>query len=382
VTLPDPRALPAMDVAGRADRLREQLDGAGCDALVVSHLTNVRYLSGFTGTNGTLVVTPGGLTLLTDPRYDLRAADELAAAGVDASLLIARTSDEHRDALRRVLAGTSRVGLEADHVSWADQRRYAEHWLPDIELVPASGLVEELRAVKDPGEVARIEAAADIADDALAATRHLLEEPERELPTEAGFAAALDTEVRRLGAADVSFPTIVAAGPNGARPHHEPGARRVEPGDLVILDFGALVDGYHSDMTRTLVAGGLERLDDERARMLEVVTAAQAAGVAAVRAGRDASEVDAACREVIAEAGWADAFVHGTGHGVGLDIHEAPRVSTAPGATLLDGHVVTVEPGVYLPGLGGVRVEDTVVVTPTGCRALTRAPKIRIRPNA
>jgi Xaa-Pro aminopeptidase len=371
-----------MDLAGRADRLGDRLDGVGCDALVVSHLTNVRYLSGFTGTNGTIVLTSDGLTLVTDPRYDLRATDELAAAGVDASLVIARTSDEHRDALRKALAGITRVGLEADHVSWADQRRYAGDWLPEVELVPTTGLVEDLRAVKDHGEVARIEAAAGIADAALAATRHLLEEPDGELPTEAGFAAALDAEVRRLGAADVSFPTIVAAGPNGARPHHEPGDLSIEPGDLVICDFGALVDGYHSDMTRTIVAGGLDRLDDERARMLEVVTDAQAAGVAAVRAGRDASEVDAACREVIAEAGWADAFVHGTGHGVGLDIHEAPRVSTAPGATLLDGHVVTVEPGVYLPGLGGVRVEDTVVVTPTGHRTLTRAPKVRIRPNA
>jgi Xaa-Pro aminopeptidase len=382
VILSDLRTLPAMDVSGRAGRLRARLDGAGCDALVVSHLTNVRYLSGFAGTNGTIVLTPDGLTLVTDPRYDLRATDELAAAGVDASLVIARTGDEHRDALRSALVGVTRVGLEADHVSWADQRRYAEDRLPEVELVPTTGLVEDLRAVKDTGEVARIEAAAGIADAALAATRHLIEEPDGELPTEAGFAAALDAEVRRLGAADVSFPTIVAAGPNGARPHHEPGDRSIEPGDLVICDFGALVDGYHSDMTRTIVAGGLERLDDERARMLEVVTAAQAAGVAAVRAGRDASEIDAACREVIAEAGWADAFVHGTGHGVGLDIHEAPRVSTAPGATLLDGHVVTVEPGVYLPGLGGVRVEDTVVVTPTGHRTLTRAPKVRIRPNA
>jgi Xaa-Pro aminopeptidase len=149
----------------------------------------------------------------------------------------------------------------------------------------------------------------------------------------------------------------------------------VQRGDLVVLDFGALVDGYHSDMTRTLPVGGVEALDPTQQRMLEVVTAAQAAGVASVRAGEPSAAVDAACRAVIADAGWSEAFVHGTGHGVGLDIHEDPRVTSTSAATLADGHIVTIEPGVYLPGLGGVRVEDTVVVTPAGCRPLTRAPK-------
>src|SRR3546814_134128 len=190
------------------------------------------------------------------------------------------------------------------------------------------------------------------------------------------FARALDAEMRRLGADDISFETIVASGPNGSRPHHTPGPRVVERGDLVVIDFGALVDGYHSDMTRTVAVGGLAALDHEQRRMLDVVTASQAAGVAAVRAGAAVSVVDEACRAVIAEAGWADAFVHGTGHGVGLDIHESPRVSGTSTASLADGHIVTVEPGVYLPGIGGVRVEDTVVVTSTGCRRLTRAPII------
>ena len=228
-----------------------------------------------------------------------------------------------------------------------------------------------LRLVKDDGEVARIEAACAIADDALAAMVGLLDDG----PTEAGFALALDGEMRRLGADDVSFETIVASGPNGSRPHHSPSDRVVARGDLVVIDFGALVDGYHSDMTRTVAVGGPDALDDTQRRMVEVVRASQAAGVAAVRSGADARAVDAACREVIAEAGWGDAFVHGTGHGVGLDIHEEPRVSATGDATLAPGHVVTVEPGVYLPGHGGVRIEDTVVVTESGCRTLTRAPK-------
>ena len=181
---------------------------------------------------------------------------------------------------------------------------------------------------------------------------------------------------RELGAAGPSFETIVASGPNAAKPHHRPGSRTVRRDEPVVLDFGALVDGYCSDMTRTVWVDRVEHPDLRRA--YDVVLESQAAGVAAVRAGVEAVDVDRACREVIAAAGWADRFVHGTGHGVGLDIHEAPSVSATSTDTLVAGHVVTVEPGVYLPGLGGVRIEDTVVVTEDGCRPLTFTPKDRI----
>ncbi|MFL6205812.1 MAG: M24 family metallopeptidase [Acidimicrobiales bacterium] len=363
--------LPPMDVAGRTDRLRASLDRAGCDALLVTHLTNIRYLTGFTGSAAVLLVRADALTFATDGRYEEQAAGQLSAAGVDASIEIGRTVAQQEEVLAERASGAPRLGLESEHVSWASQRRYAEGAFGDAELVPTSGLVEALRLVKDEGEVARIEAACGIADAALAAVGPLLEEG----PTEQAFALALDTEVRQQGADDISFDTIVAAGPNGSRPHHSPSDRRIERGDLVVIDFGALVDGYHSDMTRTIAVGGASALDETQARMVEVVRASQAAGVAAVRPGVATTEVDAACRQVIAEAGWADAFVHGTGHGVGLDIHEDPRVSTVADAMLAPGHVVTVEPGVYLPGHGGVRIEDTVVVTESGCRALTRAPK-------
>jgi Xaa-Pro aminopeptidase len=178
--------------------------------------------------------------------------------------------------------------------------------------------------------------------------------------------------MRRLGAEAPSFETIVASGPNGAMPHHRAADRRIADGDLVVLDFGALVDGYHSDMTRTVMVGDPS---DTQARMYEVVREAQAAGVAAVKGGAEASAVDDACRSVIREAGWDEAFLHATGHGVGLDIHEPPRVARTADAMLADGQVVTVEPGVYLAEHGGVRIEDTVVVTSEGCRTLTLAPK-------
>ena len=265
--------------------------------------------------------------------------------------------------------GLGRVGLEALHVTWARQRTLATSWFPDSDVVPVEGVVEQLRQVKDEGEVARVEAAARIADEALARTKSSL------VPgvAEADLALELDFQMRRLGAAGSSFETIVASGPNGAKPHARPSPRPVREGELVVIDFGAVVDGYRSDMTRTLAVG--EPAPGTLRRMVEVVTESQRRGVAAVRAGRPAAEVDRECRAVIAEAGWADAFVHGTGHGVGLDIHEAPALAATSGDTLVAGHVVTVEPGVYLPEHGGVRVEDTVVVTDDGCRPLTRSPK-------
>jgi Xaa-Pro aminopeptidase len=182
----------------------------------------------------------------------------------------------------------------------------------------------------------------------------------------------LDFEIRRLGASGNSFETIVASGPNGAKPHHRPSGRRVERNELIVLDFGAMVDGYCSDMTRTVCVG---EPSSEMQRVLDVVLASQAAGVAAVKAGVACADIDRACREVISAAGWGERFVHGTGHGVGLDIHEAPAVAATSSDTLAAGHVVTVEPGVYLAGIGGARIEDTVVVTDEGCWPVTTTPK-------
>jgi Xaa-Pro aminopeptidase len=349
-------------------RLRPGLAAAGCDALLLTNLTNIRYLTGFTGSAALLFVAPDELLFATDGRYQFQSADQLGAAGVEARFVVGSPAAQH-DAVAAAAKGVGRVGLEAGSVTWARQRAMAADWFPHAELVPTEGLVEALRRVKDSGEVARITEAARIADAALAEVRPLLLDGIAEVE----FALSLDFAMRRLGAEDVSFESIVAGGPNGAKPHARPSARVIEPGELVVLDFGALVDGYHSDMTRTLSVG--EPASDELVRMWDVVAESQRAGVAAVRAGVACADIDRACREVIAEAGWADAFLHGTGHGVGLDIHEAPAVGATSTDTLEAGHVVTVEPGIYLREHGGVRIEDTVVVTETGCELLTHAPK-------
>ena len=358
--------LPAMDVAGRIRRLCERFEDAGCEALLVTRLANIRYLTGFTGSAARLLVTNDDVLFVTDGRYRDQAAEQLGAAGVEARVEVSNT--EQQAALTAGARAVRKLGLEANDVTWAAQRQYASDGFPDSELVPTLGLVESLRLVKDDGEIARIEAAAAIADRALAAVRSKL----ADRPTEKEFQLELDHTMRTMGADDVSFETIVGSGPNGAKPHARPSQRRIAEGDLVVLDFGALLDGYHSDISRTVMVGTPSAT---QARMLEVVAASQAAGVDAAVAGATGAGVDQVCRKVIAEAGWGDAFLHGTGHGVGLDIHEDPRVSTTSTATLEPGHVVTVEPGVYLPEHGGVRIEDTLVVTATGNRRLTNAPK-------
>jgi Xaa-Pro aminopeptidase len=357
-----------MDVGSRLPRLRERLGDAGCDALAITNLSNVGYLTGFTGSAGILLVTPGEAVLVTDGRYQTQSHEQLAAAGVDARVEIGGAAAQ-LETLASAARGLRRVGLEATDVTWARQRRFGAEVFTDAELVPTEGVVEAFRRVKDSGELARMEAAADIADAALAEVRGLLDHR----VSEADLALELDFAMRRLGAAGSSFDTIVAGGPNGAKPHARPSSRSIEPGELVVIDFGAIVDGYCSDMTRTLWVGDLG--SGVAGRMVEVVATSQAAGVHAVRAGASCAEVDGACREVIADAGWADAFLHSTGHGVGLDIHEAPWVAATSTDTLEPSSVVTVEPGVYLPDVGGVRIEDTVVVTPDGCRALTKSPK-------
>ncbi len=342
------------------------LPAAGADTLLVTNLTNVRYLTGFTGSAGQLLVTPDIAVLVTDGRYATQSVEQLTAAGAVADVVIGSVA-EQRTALQAA-AGSGIIGLEADHATWNQSRQFAELFA-DATLTPTSGLVEELRRIKDAGELDRIGRAAQIADEALAATLPRL----LELPTEREFALELDFAMRRLGADDVSFETIVAAGPNGAKPHARPSSRRISAGELVVIDFGALVDGYHSDMTRTVCIG--EPATSRLAEIVEIVHAAQAAGVDAVGVDVPAASVDEACRTPIAAAGYGTHFVHGTGHGVGLDIHEYPLLNQVSAASLAAGFVVTVEPGVYLPDEGGVRIEDSVIVTADGCRRLTNAPK-------
>jgi Xaa-Pro aminopeptidase len=357
-----------MDVAARAERLRARFVPAGIDALLVTRLPNVTYLTGFTGSAAMVLVGPDTLVFVTDGRYGEQAAEQLTAAGVEARIEVRVSQAAQREVMSEAAGGCRRLGLEAHGVTWAQQRAFAGEWFPDAELVATEHLVEDLRRVKEPAEVARIQAACAIADDALAVVAPRL----AERPTERDVALWLELEMRDRGAAGTSFDPIVASGPNGAKPHARPSGRSIEAGEPVVIDFGCVVDGYCSDMTRTLSVGDPGR---EARHVYEVVRDAQQWGRDAVGAGVDCARVDKACRDVIDAAGWGDAFVHGTGHGVGLEIHESPRVAATSRDTLASGYVVTVEPGVYLPGLGGVRIEDTVVVTDDGADVLTRFPK-------
>ena len=370
---PSTAALPALTVTGRLDRLRAAFDTHEIDALVVTTLPNVRYLTGFAGSAGVLTVTRDEALLTTDGRYRTQSAEQVDKTGAAAQVDIAiGPVAEQRKAAQSLLTdaakATARIGLEADQVSWSAQRTWADLLGAD-RLVATSNAVEALREVKDAAEIARMEHAAAIADAALFDTLPLMSQG----VTEEHFALELDTAMRRHGAESTAFETIVAAGENSAKPHHHPGGRRIAQGDPVVVDFGATFEGYRSDMTRTFCVN--EDPTGELARIFDVVQTSQAAGAKAVRPGISVKEVDDVCRRIIADAGWADRFEHGTGHGVGLDIHEAPTVSQLGTAILAPGFVVTVEPGVYVPGHGGVRVEDTLVVTEDGARALTRFTK-------
>jgi Xaa-Pro aminopeptidase len=356
-----------LEVKGRLDRLRPLVEETGVDALLVTNLVNVRYLTGFSGSAAELLVGADEALLVTDGRYRTQAAEQLEAAGVAGQIdLSVGKVQAQRAALADYVKKirVTKVGLEAEGITWGAERRLAD-LLSGTELLPTEGLVEKLRQVKDRGELDRMQTAAAIADQALGQVLAMLTDGY----TEAQVALALDTAMRKLGAEGNAFDTIVASGPNAAKPHARPGPRTISTGDPVVIDFGATFEGYRSDMTRTFWVGGAPT--GQMADVFSVVGEAQAAGVNTVRAGVGAGEVDKACRDIVDEAGWAERFEHGTGHGVGLDIHEAPAVSEGSTAILAPGFVVTVEPGVYLPGVGGVRIEDTVVVTEDGCTTLT-----------
>ncbi|MFA9445643.1 M24 family metallopeptidase [Egicoccus sp. AB-alg6-2] len=358
--------LPAADHLRRRDRLRAALADHGVEALLVTAPANVRWLSGFAGSNGQVLVGADANTdrLVTDARYEERAATE------SPGLAVALSRDPFAVALDGAASGAV-LGIEAEHVPWAQAQRWCERAdEAGIEVRPTAPVVEGLRVVKDDAELARLEAACAFTVDALA---WLFAEVVAEGRTERELATALERRFVDLGADGVAFASIVASGPNASVPHHAPTERPLRPGDLLTVDCGALVDGYHADCTRTVALG---HLDHQLVRVHSAVEAAQARGRAAAVAGASAGDVDAACRDLLDDLGYGDHFVHGTGHGVGLDIHEAPAVAKGSAATLSAAMALTVEPGVYLPGVGGVRIEDTIVVTADGPPSiLTTAPR-------
>ncbi|HXQ89705.1 MAG TPA: aminopeptidase P family protein [Solirubrobacterales bacterium] len=344
---------------GRGDRLEELLAERELDRMLVTDLTNVRYLTGFTGTNGACVCGPGVRLFLTDFRYTERAAAEVE--GWETVTI----SGDWLKGIAELLEG--RVGFEDDQMSVRLLEKLKEKLGEGTEMVAAGGRVEQLRRVKDDGELAKIAEASKLADEvwAWSLERGLIGRSEREV------ARAAEARIRELGG-DPSFPAIVAAGPNGALPHAEPGEREIGAGQLVVFDMGAQLDGYCSDGTRTFATG---EPGEEARRVYEVVREAQARSLEAIRAGVKGEDVDKVAREVIDAAGHGDRFGHGLGHGVGLEVHEAPRLSPRSDDLLAAGEVVTVEPGVYLPGELGVRIEDLVVVAEDGLRNLSGLPK-------
>jgi Xaa-Pro aminopeptidase len=356
----------------RADRLAALAAEAELDALLVSDLVNLRYVCGFTGTNGLAVLDAGDggadgggsgvRRFVTDFRYVEQAHAEVR--GFD----IVRGARDLLESIAPALPERRplRLGFDDAHVSVRAHARLAAA-LEGVELVAAGGLVERLRAVKEREEIERIRAAAAAADEALAA----LLEGGLAGRTERAVARALEDAIRDR-ADEPSFPAIVAAGAHGALPHAEARAVEIPRDALVVVDWGARVDGYCSDCTRTFATGDV---DDEAREVYELVLLAQHAGVDAVRADRAARDVDAAARAVIEAAGHGGRFGHGLGHGVGLEVHEAPRLSKAEDTALAAGNVVTVEPGVYVPGRFGVRIEDLVVVTGDGAEVLSSYPR-------
>lgn len=362
------------DTATRRAALRRLLIAAELDALLVTDLVNVRYLTGFTGSNAALLVHAGGdeqSRFATDGRYRTQSASQVPGL----EHVIERASAVALAGLAPA-AGVRRLGFESDLVS-VDAHAGLVAAADGAALERAPGLVQQLRLVKDDTEVAALLAAAVAADAALTdliAAGVLA--PGR---TEREVAIDLEDRMRGHGAAGPSFETIVAAGEHSAVPHHRPTGAVLRAGDLVKMDFGALVDGYHSDMTRTVVLGPAA---DWQRELYELVAASQRAGVAALAPGVEVAAVDAAARNVIVDAGHGDEFVHGLGHGVGLQIHEAPSLAKTGTGELAAGMAVTVEPGVYLEGRGGVRIEDTLVVRAGVPDLLTRFTKELIEVGA
>jgi Xaa-Pro aminopeptidase len=343
----------------RGDRLAALVAERELDCLLVTDLVNVRYLTGFGGTNGACVCGAETRVFLTDFRYTERAEEEVEGWEV------VTVADDWLGGIAARLCGEA--GFE-DHQMAVRTLRKLEEKLPDgVSLEGAGGTVEKLRRVKDAAELAAIAAAAELADEIW---RWSLE---RGLAgrSELDVARAAEARMREQGA-EPSFPTIVAAGPNGALPHAEPGEREIGRGELVVFDMGAKLGGYCSDGTRTFAAGD----PGERGRQVyETVREAQAAALAAVRAGARAEAVDAVARDLISAAGHGERFGHGLGHGVGLEVHEEPRVSQRSEDVLAVDEVVTIEPGIYLPGELGVRIEDLVVVAKDSHRNLSTLPK-------
>jgi Xaa-Pro aminopeptidase len=357
-----------MNFLTRQKRLREQVASARLDALLVGHLPNLRYLCGFTGSAGFLLVEQTRSTFFTDVRYDTQSHEEVKGAKV----VIARKAllNAVGEAIRARKKSASRwtLAIEAEHLSVAERKRFSDSLPSGVRLRNTASLVERERMVKDPDELERIRSAvrlgATLFDRALVILKPGIKEND--------IAAEMELAARHAGAEAMSFPTIIASGARSALPHGRACEQTIAPGGFVVCDFGVILRGYCSDQTRTVWVGKAS----ERARhAYDSVREAQEAAISAVRPGIEVGQVDAAARKVLRKAGLGRYFTHSTGHGVGLEIHEAPRVASGQKELLKPGMVITIEPGVYFPGKWGIRIEDMVAVTNNGCEVLTPTGK-------
>jgi len=355
-----------MDHEARIKRVRESLTANIAEALLITDLANVRYLTGFSGSNGQALITESTAVFMSDSRYAASAADMVH--GAEVLIYPHRMSD----ALKERLGGVSRLGIEAANLSVASLESLTER-LHGVELIPTKSVVENLRRTKDQEEAALLREAVRIGDESFSWVLGRLVEG----ASERQVALDLEVHLRSSGAEAVSFAPIVGSGPLSAHIHHTPSERVLQRGDIVLMDFGCRYEGYCSDLTRTVAVGAGTEAQRE---IYELVLSAQVEGIAAVKAGAGTEDVDMAARTVIKEAGHGDEFTHSLGHGVGLHIHEAPRLGKSPeedldARALKAQDVVTIEPGVYLTGKFGIRIEDCVLVTEQGCEVLGSAPK-------
>lgn len=345
----------------RQDAVLAKVTALDCSGLLVTDLANVRYLTGYVGSNGVALIAPTRRLLFTDSRYIVAARRQCQGVEV---VLAGRDLQERIGEAVQGLGSDVRIAIEADELTITRRDRLAAALGPDVEMVPTSGLVEELRAIKDEGEIALLREASRIADLAF----EWLRGADLVGRTEKDLAWDIEGLIRREGAEGPSFPIIVAAGANGARPHAVPSADPIAASTLLVVDMGAVLGGYHSDCTRTYATGPV---DGRLAEIHAVCLAAQQAAVAAVRPGISGGDLDAVARDMIRGAGYGEAFGHGLGHGVGLNIHEGPGLRPGVEQLLEPGMAITVEPGIYLDGVGGVRIEDLVIVTAQGGEVLT-----------
>ena len=357
-----------MDFQARQAKLRELLAAARIDGLLIGHLPNIRYLCGFTGSAGLLLVEPAGSVFFTDVRYDTQAHEEVKAAKVVVARKAVVPALGELLAKRRKQSREWAIGIEAEHFTLAEKKRLAGVCPQGVRWKGVPPMVERIRLVKDDEELARIREAVNLGAKLFDCALRVLRPGVREVEV----AAEMELAARRAGAEEMSFPTIIASGARSALPHGRASAQPIVARGFVVCDFGVILTGYCSDQTRTVWVGPVT--DDARSAY-EAVLGAQLAAIEAVRPGVSVGEVDAAARKALRKQGLGRFFTHSTGHGVGLEIHEAPRVAAGQEEILRPGMVITIEPGVYFPGKWGVRIEDMVAVTATGCEVLTPTSK-------